>query len=115
MGFNEFLVFHLKLLAPLWWSENKNSSTQIFESFAMIRAGTTKKTQPAAAAAPLRFHPYKKNSEKAEEEVLSRKCSGRNGKVLEGDRQTPEDNKVNKVENNLMEQKLLPWENQYNQ
>ena len=47
--------------------------------------------------------------------MLSRKCSGRNGKVLEGDRQTPEDNKVNKVENNLMQQKLLPWENQYNQ
>ena len=40
--------------------------------------------------------------------LLSRKCSGRNSKVLEGDRQTPEDNKVNKVENNLMQLKLLP-------
>ena len=57
----------------------------------------------------------RKGEKEKRRKVLSRKCSGRNGKVLEGDRQTPEDNKVNKVENNLMEQKLLPWENQYNQ
>ena len=60
----------------------------------------------------------KRKKGKREKEIwklLSRKCSGLNRKVLEGDRQTPENNKGNKVENNLMQQKLLPWENQYNQ